>query len=87
MCIAYYEIEAPTLTGFNLLKVFLANSSANTKRPKRYNTSRCSFSNMLRMEETLFPPSVFSLIVEVLVSVHPEKIVCLLASNHDALQM
>lgn len=64
-------MECPILAGFILLKVLLAFSNANAKRPKRYKRQRCSFSNILHMKDTQFPSSVLFLISDILVAIHP----------------
>lgn len=48
--VGYERVDA-TLTGFNLLKLFFANSNAKTKSPIRYNR------NMYNFEALLRPPS------------------------------
>lgn len=48
-----YVRADPTLTGFRLLTALLACSKANTKRPKKYNRKRCSFSTASTMKDKL----------------------------------
>lgn len=65
--------EAPTRTGFKLLRVFRRYSNTKRIRPKIYKKKRWNLSNKKGLEEILLPPSVFSVTKAILSFIHPVR--------------